>query len=114
MVEVEGMNSGKRYMFFEGEEPMDWEKHLNQGESLSEKEEEEMEEEILTFSQFYGCLVLDTFVEIRDGEDEEIYNGEIGNMSEIVFNAIKGLDVLQIEPHPDFEGFLITVYEEVR
>lgn len=106
MVEVEGMNSGKRYMFFdfEGEEPMDWGKHLNQGESLSEKEEE-----ILTFSQFYGCLLLDTFVEIKDGEDEEIYNGEIGDMSEIVFNAIKGLDVLQIEPHPDFEGLLITV-----
>ena len=109
MVEAEDMNSGKRYMFFEGEEPMDWGKHLNQGESLSESGEEEMEEEILTFSQFYGCLVLDTFVEIKDGEDKEIYNGEIADMSEIVFNAIKGLDVLQIEPHPDFEGLLITI-----
>lgn len=104
MVEVEGMNSGKRYMFFEGEEPMDWENYWNWGESLSEKEEE-----ILTFSQLYGCFVLDTFVEIKDSKDEEIYNGEIANMSEIVFNAIKGLDVLQIEPHPDFEGLLITV-----
>lgn len=109
MVEVEGMNSGKRYMFFEGGEPMDWENYWNWGESLSEKEEEETEEEILTFSQLYGCFVLDTFVEIKDSKDEEIYNGEIANMSEIVFNAIKGLDVLQIEPHPDFEGLLITV-----
>lgn len=106
MVEAEDMSFGKRYMFFEGEEPMDWGKHLNQGESLSEKEEE-----ILTFSQLYGCLILDTFVEIKDSKDEEIYNGEIADMSEIVFNAIKGLDVLQIEPHPDFEGLLITVYE---
>ncbi len=106
MVEMENMNSGKRDMFFEGEGSMDWGKHLNQGESLSEKEEE-----ILTFSQLYGCFVLDTFVEIKDSKDEEIYNGEIADMSEIVFNAIKGLEVLQIEPHPDFEGFLITVYE---
>ena len=105
MVEAEDMSFGKRYVFFEGEEPMDWGKHLNQGESLSEKEE------ILTFDQLYGCFVLDTFVEIKDSKDEEIYNGEIADMSEIVFNAIKGLDVLQIEPHPDFEGFLITVYE---
>ena len=105
MVKAEDMSFGKRYMFFEGEEPMDLEKHLNQGESLSEKEEEE----ILTFSQLYGCFVLDTFVEIKDSKDEEIYNGEIADMSEIVFNAIKGLDVLQIEPHPDFEGLLIIV-----
>ena len=107
MVEVEGMNSGKRYMFFdfEGEEPMDWGKHLNQGESLSEKEEE-----ILTFSQFYGCLLLDTYIEIKDSYDKEIYDGEIAEMSDIVFDAIKGLDVLQVEPHPDFdEGLLITV-----
>lgn len=106
MVKIEDTVTGKRYMFFEGEEPMDWGKHLNQGESLSEKEE------ILTFDQLYGCLLLDTFVEIKDGEDKEIYNGEIGDMSEIVFNAIKGLDVLQVEPHPDFDEelrLLITV-----
>ena len=53
--------------------------------------------------------MLDTFVEIKDSKDGEIYNGEIADMSEIVFNAIKGLDVLQIEPHPDFEGLLIIV-----
>lgn len=106
MVKIEDTVTGKRYIFFEGEESMDWGKHLNQGESLSEKEE------ILTFDQLYGCLLLDTFVEIKDGEDKEIYNGEIGDMSEIVFNAIKGLDVLQVEPHPDFDEelrLLITV-----
>lgn len=97
MVKIEDTVTGKKYGLYE----------LGAVTCPDEKSSEK--EEILIFDQLYGCFVLNTTVEIKDDYDKEIYNGEIGDMAEIVFNAIKGLDVLQIEPHPDFEGFLITV-----
>lgn len=97
MVKIEDTVTGKKYGLYE----------LGAVTCPDEKSSEK--EEIFTFSQLQGCFVLDTFVEIKDSKDGEIYNGEIADMSEIVFNAIKGLDVLQIEPHPDFEGLLIIV-----
>lgn len=98
MVKIEDTVTGKNYGLYE----------LGAVTCPDEKSSEK--EEILTFDQLYGCFVLNTYVEIKDSYDKEIYDGEIADMSDIVFDAIKGLDVLQVEPHPDFdEGLLITV-----
>ena len=98
MVKIEDTVTGKKYELYE----------LGAVTCPDEKSFEK--EEILTFDQLYGCFVLNTYVEIKDSYDKEIYDGEIAEMSDIVFDAIKGLDVLQVEPHPDFdEGLLITV-----